>query len=85
MPRSRPLSTTQFCKAFPLVDLILTPYLRGGTLTAGTLDSIELTSDVPRGGKLPCGPFDDAENLLANICQTFPLDNLPNLSFDPKY
>lgn len=71
MPRTRPLSTTQFCKAFTLVDLILTPYLRGRTLTAELLDSLELTSDVGEVANSCVVLWIGAENLSAIICQTF--------------
>lgn len=71
MPRTRPLSTTQFCKAFPLVDLILTAYLRGGTFTAELLDSLELTSDVGEVASSCVVLWIGVENLSANICQTF--------------
>lgn len=71
MPRTRPLSTTQFCKAFPLVDLILTPYLRGGTLTEELLDSLKLISDVEEVASSCVVLWIGVENLSANICQTF--------------
>lgn len=68
MPRTRPLSTTEFCKAFPLVDLILIPYLRGGNLIA---ELLELISDVEEVASSCVVLWIGVENLSANICQTF--------------